>query len=125
MKPQVDFIIPCNNQEGEMVLNFRNVEEIESVIDSLKECRAELEHQIEMEKQRKRDKRRRAKMRRKENKKEVIQIPIKLKNGNEFIVTCDDVIFNEGNLALDYVLNGELVMTIPLSSLDSEPDFEE
>lgn len=57
MKPQVDFIIPCNNQEGEMVLNFRNVEEIESVIDSLKECRAELEHQIEMEKQRKRDKR--------------------------------------------------------------------
>lgn len=65
MKPQVDFIIPCNNQEGEMVLNFRNVEEIESVIDSLEECRAELEHQIKMEKQRKRDKRKRAKMRRK------------------------------------------------------------
>ena len=39
MKPQVDFIIPCNNQDGEMVLNFRNVEEIDSVIQSLEECR--------------------------------------------------------------------------------------
>lgn len=107
-----------------MVLNFRNVEEIESVIDSLEECRAELEHQIEMERQRRREKRKRANMRRKESKKEVMQIPVRLKNGNEFIVTCDDVIFNEGNLAFDYVLNGELVMTIPISSIDTEPDFE-
>ena len=106
-------------------MTFNKIEEVDDVMETLEVLRAELEHQIEMEKQRKRDKRKRAKMRRKENKKEVMQLPIKLKNGNEFAVTCDDVIFNEGNLALDYVLNGELVMTIPLSSLDSELDFEE
>lgn len=66
MKPKVDFIIPCDNEEGAMVLHFYNIEEIESVIDSLEECRAELEHQIEMEKQRKRDKRKRKKMREKQ-----------------------------------------------------------
>lgn len=125
MKPQVDFIIPCNNQEGEMVLNFRNVEEIESVIDSLEECRAELEHQIEMERQRRREKKKRNKKRWKEDKREVFQLPIKLKNGDNFVVTCDEVIFNEDNLSFDYALNGELVMTIPISSIDTEPDFEE
>lgn len=126
MKPKVK--ITLVHEEGlldDVTLGFTTLEQIDSFIETFEEMRADLEHQIEMEKQRKRDKRRRAKMRRKENKKEVMQLPIKLKNGNEFIVTCDDVIFNEGNLALDYVLNGELVMTIPLSSLDSEPDFEE
>lgn len=71
MKPKVDFIIPCDNEEGAMVLHFYKIEEIESVIDSLEECRAELEHQIEMEKQRKRDKKKRAKMRRKFENKEL------------------------------------------------------
>ena len=126
MKPKVE--ITLAHEEGlleDVALGFTTLEQIDSFIQTFEEMRADLEHQIEMEKQRKRDKRKRAKMRRKENKKEVMQLPIKLKNGNEFIVTCDDVIFNEGNLALDYVLNGELVMTIPLSSLDSEPDFEE
>ena len=65
MKPKVDFIIPCDNEEGAMVLHFYKIEEIESVLASLEECRADREHQIEMEKQRKRDKRKRAKMRRK------------------------------------------------------------
>lgn len=126
MKPKVE--ITLVHEEGlleDVVLGFTTLEQIDSFIATFEEMRADLEHQIEMEKQRKRDKRKRAKMRRKGNKKEVMQLPIKLKNGNEFIVTCDDVIFNEGNFALDYVLNGELVMTIPLSSLDSEPDFEE
>lgn len=126
MKPKVE--ITLVHEEGlleDVVLGFTTLEQIDSFIQTFEEMRADLEHQIEMEKIRKRDKRKRAKTRRKENKKEVMQLPIKLKNGNEFIVTCDDVIFNEGNLALDYVLNGELVMTIPLSSLDSEPDFEE
>lgn len=125
MKPKVDFIIPCDNEDGAMVMHFCKVEEIDSVIQSREECRSELEHQIEMERQRRREKKRRARLRRKENKKEVMQVSIKLKNGNKFVVTCDDVIFNEGNLALDYVLNGELVMTIPLSSIETEPDFEE
>ena len=126
MKPKVE--ITLVHEEGlldDVTLGFTTLEQIDSFIETFEEMRAELEHQIEMEKQRKRDKRKRAKMRRKGNKKEVMQLPIKLKNGNEFAVTCDDVIFNEGNLALDYVLNGELVMTIPLSSLDSELDFEE
>lgn len=126
MKPKVK--ITLVHEEGlldDVTLGFTTLEQIDSFIETFEEMRADLEHQIEMEKQRKRDKRKRAKMRRKENKKEVMQLPIKLKNGNEFIVTCDDVIFNEGNLSLDYVLNGELLMTIPLSSLDSEPDFEE
>lgn len=126
MKPKVE--ITLVHEEGlleDVVLGFTTLEQIDSFIETFEEMRADLEHQIEMEKIRKRDKRKRAKMRKKENKKEIMQLPIKLKNGNEFIVTCDDVIFNEGNLALDYVLNGELVMTIPLSSLDSEPDFEE
>lgn len=125
MKPEVILEIPCDNTGGSCYMTFNKVEEVDEVMETLEVLRAELEHQIEMGKQRKRDKRKRAKMRKKENKKEIMQLPIKLKNGNEFIVTCDDVIFNEGNLALDYVLNGELVMTIPLSSLDSEPDFEE
>lgn len=123
MKPYVTILLGFGGQEH--AISFEKIEEIDDLLSTLEDARAELEHQIEMEKQRKRDKRKRAKMRKKENKKEIIQLPIKLKNGNEFIVTCDDVIFNEGNLALDYVLNGELVMTIPLSSLDSEPDFEE
>lgn len=126
MKPKVE--ITLVHEEGlleDVVLGFTTLEQIDSFIETFEEMRADLEHQIEMEKQRKRDKRKRAKMRRKESKKEVMQLPIKLKNGNEFVITCDDVIFNEGKFALDYVLNGELVMTIPLSSLDSEPDFEE
>lgn len=123
MKPYVTILLGFGGQEH--AISFEKIEEIDDLLSTLEDARAELEHQIEMEKQRKRDNRKRAKMRKKENKKEVMQLPIKLKNGNEFIVTCDDVIFNEGNLALDYVLNGELVMTIPLSSLDSEPDFEE
>lgn len=125
MKPEVILEIPCDNTEGSCYMTFNKIEEIDDVMDTLEVLRAELEHQIEMEKQRKRDKRKRAKMRKKENKKEIMQLPIKLKNGNEFVITCDDVVFNEGNLAFDYVLNGELVMTIPLSSLDSESDFEE
>lgn len=123
MKPYVTILLGFGGQEH--VISFEKIEEIDDLLSTLEDARADLEHQIEMEKQRKRDKRKRAKMRKKENKKEIMQLPIKLKNGNEFIVTCDDVIFNEGNLALDYVLNGELVMTIPFSSLDSEPDFEE
>lgn len=111
--------------ETEFTVAFDSLGDIDFVIERLEELRAELEHQIEMERQRKREKKRRAKLRRKENRKEVMQFPIKLKNGNNFVVTCDDVIFNEGNLALDYVLNGELVMTIPLSSIKTEPDFEE
>lgn len=117
MKPYVTILLGFGGQEH--AISFEKIEEIDDLLSTLEDARAELEHQIEMEKQRKRDKRKRAKMRRKENKEEVMQLPIKLKNGNEFIVTCDDVIFNGGNLALDYVLNGELVMTIPLSSLAS------
>lgn len=118
MRQFVEFTFGGNNTE--FTVAFDSVKAIDFVIESLEELRAELEHKIEMEKQRKR-----YKMRRKESKKEVMQIPVRLKNGNEFIVTCDDVIFNEGNLAFDYVLNGELVMTIPISSIDTEPDFEE
>lgn len=123
MKPYVTILLGFGGQKH--AISFEKIEEIDDLLSTLEDARADLEHQIEMEKQRKRDKRKRAKMRKKENKKEIMQLPIKLKNGNEFVITCDDVIFNEGNLALDYVLNGELVMTIPLSSLDSEPDFEE
>lgn len=61
MKPQVDFIIPCDNKEGNFVIHFNTVEEIDGVINKLEECRAELEHQIEM----RRIQRREAKKRRK------------------------------------------------------------
>ena len=65
MKPQVNFVIP--SEDGEMVLEFNKVEEIDEVIETLEMCRAELEHQIEMERQRRREKKKRAKMRKKEN----------------------------------------------------------
>lgn len=124
MKPQVDFIIPLENSLGDAVIHFNTVEDIDSVINTLEEVRAELEHQIEMEKQRRREKKIRKKKRWKEDKREVSQLPVKLKNGDAFVVTCDEVIFNEDNLSFDYALNGELVMTIPISSIDTEPDFE-
>lgn len=124
MKPEVILEIPCDNTEGSCYMTFNKIEEIDDVVETLEVLRAELEHQIEMEKQRKRDKRKRAKMRRKENKKEVTQIPVNLKNGDKFVVTCDDVIFDEENTSLDFVLNGKLVIKVPLSSLASEPDFE-
>lgn len=63
MKPQVNFVIP--SEDGEMVLEFNKVEEIDEVIETLEMCRAELEHQIEMERQRRREKKKRAKVRKK------------------------------------------------------------
>lgn len=61
-RPQVDFIIPSIENEDEgMVLHFTSVEEIDSVIESLEEARAGLEHQIEMYRQKRREKRKRAK----------------------------------------------------------------
>ena len=65
MKPQVNFVIP--SEDGEMVLEFNKVEEIDEVIETLEMCRAELEHRIEMERQRRREKKKRAKMRKKGN----------------------------------------------------------
>lgn len=124
MKPQVDFIIPCNNQEGEMILNFRNVEEIESVIDSLEECRAELEHQIEMERQRRREKKKRYKMRKRGQEVRVMQLPVKLKNGDSFVVTCHDVVFNPESGTFNYTMNNEVILSIPISAMAEEPDFE-
>ena len=105
-------------------MTFNKIEEIDDVMGTLEVLRAELEHQIEMEKQRKREKNIRKKKRWKEDKREVFRVPVKLKNGDDFVVTCDEFIFNEDNLSFDYALNGELVMTIPISSIDTEPDFE-
>lgn len=122
MRQFVEFTFGGNNTE--FTVAFDSVEAIDFVIESLEELRAELEHKIEMEKQRKREKKMRKKKRWKEYKREVFQLPVKLKNGDNFVVTCDEVIFNEDNLSFDYALNGELVMTIPISSIDTEPDFE-
>lgn len=64
MKPQVDFFIPSYENEDEgMVLHFTSVDEIDSVIESLNEARAELEHQIEMKRIKNREKRKRRKER--------------------------------------------------------------
>lgn len=61
-RPQIDFIIPSIENEDEgMVLHFTSVEEIDSVIESLEEARAGLEHQIEMYRQKRREKKKRAK----------------------------------------------------------------
>lgn len=61
-RPQVDFIIPSIENEDEgMVLHFTSVEEIDSIIESLEEARAGLEHQIEMYRQKRREKKKRAK----------------------------------------------------------------
>lgn len=122
MRQFVEFTFCGNNTE--FTVSFDSVEAIDFVIESLEEARADLEHKIEMEKQRKREKKIRKKKRWKEDKREVFQLPVKLKNGDDFVVTCDEVIFNEDNLSFDYALNGELVMTIPISSIDTEPDFE-
>lgn len=124
MKPEVILEIPCGNTEGSCYMTFNKIEEIDDVMGTLEVLRAELEHQIEMEKQRKREKNIRKKKRWKEDKREVLRVPVKLKNGDDFVVTCDEFIFNEDNLSFDYALNGELVMTIPISSIDTEPDFE-
>lgn len=117
MKQQVDFIIPCENTKGEVVMSFNTVEEIDSVINTLEEARSDLEHQIEMERMRRREKKQRKKNRRNENQKEVVNIPVKLKNGNEFVVTCDDVYFNGESGMFNYTLNGEVVLSIPISSM--------
>lgn len=122
MRQFVEFTFGENNTD--FTVAFDSVEAIDFVIESLEELRAELEHKIEMQKQRKREKKMRKKKRWKEDKREVFQLPVKLKNGDDFVVTCDEVIFNEDNLSFEYALNGELVMTIPLSSIDTEPDFE-
>ena len=65
MKPKVILEIPCDNTGGSCYMTFNKIEEIDDVMGTLEEIRADLDHQIEMEKQRKRDKRKRAKMRRK------------------------------------------------------------
>ena len=67
MKPEVILEIPCDNTGGSFYMTFNKIEEIDDLLSTLEDARAELEHQIEMEKQRKRDKRKRAKMRRKES----------------------------------------------------------
>lgn len=124
MKPRVNFCFEDSTNSQKINFELYEIEQIDSIIEGLEEVRAELEHQIEMEKQRKREKKMRKKKRWKEDKREVFQLPVKLKNGDDFVVTCDEVIFNEDNLSFEYVLNGELVMTIPISSIDTEPDFE-
>nr|DAW10702.1 MAG TPA: hypothetical protein [Caudoviricetes sp.] len=64
MKPQVDFFIPSYENEDEgMVLHFTSVNEIDSVIESLNEARAELEHQIEMKRIKNKERRKRRKER--------------------------------------------------------------
>lgn len=64
MKPQVDFFIPSYENEDEgMVLHFTSVDEIDSVIESLNEARAELEHQIEMKRIKNKERRKRRKER--------------------------------------------------------------
>lgn len=61
-RPQVDFIIlSFENEDEGMVLHFTSVEEIDSVIESLEEARAGLEHQIEMYRQKRREKKKLAK----------------------------------------------------------------
>lgn len=61
-RPQVDFIITSIENEDEgMVFHFTSVEQIDSVIESLEEARAGLEHQIEMYRQKRREKKKRAK----------------------------------------------------------------
>lgn len=64
-RPQVDFIIPSMENEAEgMILHFDSVEDIDSVIESLQEARAELEHLIEMKRIKNREKKLRRKVRR-------------------------------------------------------------
>lgn len=64
MKPQVDFFIPSYENEDEgMVLHFTSVNEIDSVIESLNEARAELKHQIEMKRIKNKERRKRRKER--------------------------------------------------------------
>lgn len=66
MKPHVDFFIPSyENEEEGMVMHFTSVEEIDSVIESLNEARAELEHLIEMKRIRNHNKRVRRNLRKK------------------------------------------------------------
>lgn len=65
-RPQVDFIIPSMENEAEgMILHFDSVEDIDSVIESLQEARAELEHLIEMKRIRNHNKRVRRNLRKK------------------------------------------------------------
>ena len=64
-RPQIDFIIPSiENEDKGMVLHFTSVEEIDSVIESLEEARAEFEHLIEMKRIKNREKKLRRKVRR-------------------------------------------------------------
>lgn len=65
-RPQVDFIIPSIENEDEgLVLHFTSVEDMDSVIERLKEARDELEHLIEMKRIRIHNKRVRRNLRKK------------------------------------------------------------
>ena len=64
MKPYVTILLGFGGQEH--AISFEKIEEIDDLLSTLEDARAELEHQIEMEKQRNREKRKRKKMREKQ-----------------------------------------------------------
>lgn len=62
MKPKVKFNIENCETDEKISINFYDVETIDSLIESLEEARAELEHKIEMERLRNREKKQRKKL---------------------------------------------------------------
>lgn len=127
-RPQVDFVITSIENEDEgMVLHFTSVEEIDSVISSLEEARAGLEHQIEMYRQKKREKRFRRKIRKHEDKirssfekileDEAVQGKIELPHGVNVEINTEtgkakikDVDFGDGEWSIVVDLHNEDVV---------------
>lgn len=48
---------------------------------------------------------------------EKMVIPVKLKNGIKRFITCDDVMFDKKDCTMNYILDGEIVYSIPLSQM--------
>lgn len=126
MRPEVILEIPCDNCDGSTYLEFNTLEEVDSVVETLFALREKLKNQIEEEKNRKRERRKRAKARKKNksNEKELMNIPIKLKNGNEFSVTCDDVVFDPKDGIFHYLLDGKIVLSVNMNYMQEEEEFE-
>lgn len=48
---------------------------------------------------------------------EIMNIPVKLKNGKEMTIDCDDIVFDEKDCTLNYMLKGKTIYTIPLDAI--------
>lgn len=70
-----------------------------------------------MERQRRREKKRRYKMRKRGQEVREMQLLVELKNGDSFVVTCHDVVFVHEAGVFNYIMDNEVILSIPISAM--------